>query len=90
LAAAIALLALAPVRGRQIYFFSSPAAAAARAPAPAASAMAQHPAKMGPDRAASAELGEPAVGVEQPNQAAVAEAAVWRAMARGVRVQGAA
>jgi hypothetical protein len=79
LAAALALLALAPVQGPANILLL----VGGGAPAPAASAMALHPAKMGPDRAASAELGEPAARVERPNQAAVAEAAVWRAMARG-------
>ena len=53
-------------------FFSSPAAAEAQAPAPVASARAQHPAIMGPDRAAPAELGAAAARVEQPIQAAAA------------------
>ncbi len=45
---------------------------------------------MGPERAAPAELAVGAARVEQPIQAAVAEAAVWSAMARAVRVQEAA
>jgi hypothetical protein len=52
--AAVALLALAPARGRQMRSFSSPAAAVAQALAPVASARAQHPATMGPHRAAAA------------------------------------
>ena len=46
--------------------FSLPAAAVAQAPPPVASARAQHPARMGPHRAAPVELGAAAGPAEQP------------------------